>query len=552
MSTRTGPFILSLSAALCCSAPLSAQIIEPQDLPDVEVPTPDVELEDDPEDVPDPEVPSEELVDEAASQGGELIVPATSEEATSEEASPKPETDKKIWEVDELIESAYRNAASLRVEEANQRHADWQAFRAKYAWTPKIQADTLLAPVPANTDPNDLANNLDEISSFNIGPFVRQTVNLVVPLYTFGRIRTARELAEVGKKNAALEEQKARRELEYQVRQAYYGLRIARALDAMIADGSVLVAEQLEKMEDARDFGDAEFDIKDFRKLQIFQTDLETRALDNQKIIALATAGLKYLTDQDVGIDQVADLDVDSEPLELESYDRYAAIAERQRPEVQQLEQAVEARRLQVALERSAFYPNFFFGANFTFGYSTERIANQRIFRKEGPSEELIETDLVAAPFANPYDQLSIGATLGLRWTFDFAQNYGSLKEAKARQEQTLAQRAQAIGAIELEIRKLHLEAEQARERIAIQARRLEAARRWRDQLGLSIESAGADVSDALEPLKAYYEAKVLHMQAVFDYELARAALARGLGLSQLPEVSAAASPDPLPGPRRE
>ena len=51
---------------------------------------------------------------------------------------------------------------------------------------------------------------------------------------------------------------------------------------------------------------------------------------------------------------------------------------------------------------------------------------------------------------------------------------------------------------------------------------------------GMSIESAGADVSDALEPLKAYYEAKVLHMQAVLEYEMARAALAKGLGVVEL------------------
>lgn len=438
----------------------------------------------------------------------------------------------RIWTVDELIEKAYANAAAMRVEEAKQRHAEWQAFRADYAWTPKIQATTLLAPVPANTDPNDLTNNLDEIAALNIGPFIRQTASLILPLYSFGRIRTAREIARVGKKNSELEEQKARRELEYQVRQAYYGLRIARTLSTMIEEGQKLVSEQLLKMEDARDFGDADFNIKDFRKLQIFQADLEGRALDNQKIITLATAGIRYLTGEEVGIENVYDLDTESEPANLGDFSYYYSVAEKHRPEIKQLEQAIEARRLQVSLERKSFYPNIFFGANFTFGYSNKNIANQRVFRTE--NGELVDTDLVAAPFSNPYDQLGFGISLGMRWDLDIAQSYGQLQEAKALEDKTLAQRSQALGAIELEIKKLHLEAEQARERIAIQGRRLEAARRWRDQLGLSIESAGADVSDALEPLKAYYEAKVLHMQAVLEYEMARAALAKGLGVVEL------------------
>ncbi len=446
----------------------------------------------------------------------------------------------KQWTVDELIEAAYANAAAMRVEEAKQRHAQWQAFRADYAWTPKLQATTILAPVPANTDPNDLSNNFDEISSFNLGPFIRQTANLVVPLYTFGRIRTAKELAAIGKENAALEESKARRELEYQVRQAYYGLRIARTLDAMIRDGQKLVKEQLQKMEDARDFGDADFDIKDFRKLQIFEAELEGRALDNQKIIALASAGIKYLTDQTVGIENVPDLDTEATPESLGSFEGYYSLAKKKRPEIKQLEYAVKARELQVALERKSFYPNIFLGASFTFGYSNKNIANQKVFREENGS--LQETDLVAAPYLNPYDQLSMGVSVGLRWNLDVAQSYGKLREAQALQDQTLAQQSQALGAIKLELQKLHLEAAQAREKIAIQAKRLEAARRWRDQLGLSIESAGADVSDALEPLKAYYESKLLHMQAVLEYEMARAALAKGIGVEKLESVESSSS----------
>ena len=83
--------------------------------------------------------------------------------------------------------------------------------------------------------------------------------------------------------------------------------------------------------------------------------------------------------------------------------------------------------------------------------------------------------------------------------------------------------------------------AEQARARIAIQGRRLEAARRWRDSIGLTAELSGQEIdsskmADAIEPLKAYYEAKLLHMQAIVEYKIARAALAKGIGLDSLDE----------------
>lgn len=522
-------FIVTSLLCICSVSPLLAQHV-----------TPDTEIVEDATDVSSVadglDTPEVTTTPDAPPAEAQLKTPSEVDVAPVAASKPVKKADTgshRIWTLDELIQSAYDNAAAMRVEEANQRHAEWQAFRADYAWTPKIQANTLLAPVPADTDPNDLANNLDEIRSFNIGPFIRQTVSLVLPLYTFGRIRTARELAAVGKKNAEIEQGKARRELEFQVRQAYFGLRIAKTLDVMISDGTKLVDEQLVKMEDARDFGDTDFSIKDFRKLQIFQTDLEGRALDNKKIIALAEAGIIYLTDQRIGLDNVPELDTESEPTPLDDYDHYYAIAQANRPEVLQLEQAMEARRLQVKLERASFYPNVFFGANFTFGYSNKNIADQRVFRTENDTRTQVE-DLSVAPFSNPYDQLSVGVTLGLRWNLDVAQSYGRLRGAQALEDKTMAQRSQALGAIELEIKKLHLEAAQARERIGILGRRLEAARRWRDQLGLSIESAGADVSDALDPLKAYYEARVLHMQAIVNYELARAALAKGIGVDSL------------------
>jgi len=499
-----------------------------------------------------------EANDGAAEEGGEPEEPAEApaapedppEEAPPEEAAPAEEADKpakkdakaelaKQVSLKELEVSARENAAVMDAERARKKNAEWQRYRARYAWTPKLQADTLLAPVPANTDVNDFGNNIDSILAFNIGPYFRQTARLIVPLYTFGRINRAKALAEIGVKNAELEGRKAELELIFQVRRAYYGLQLARSIDGMIKDGGSLVTEQLEKMEEARNFGEADFETKDFRKLQIFSAELESRILDNQKLVTLGLAGLQYLTEQDLDLENIPALPTDEEPVELKSLDHYQSIAKKNRPEVLQLGAAMDAREEQLKLQRAEFFPNLFLAANFTYGISTESIARSPVQRLE--NGEFVDTDLSTPPFSNPYNQLGVGVALGLRWNLDFVQTYGKVRETEAQVERTRAQRAQALGAIDLEIEKLHLEAAQARERIAIQGRRLEAARRWRDSIGLTAELSGQSIdsskmADAIDPLKAYYEAKLLHMQAIVEYKIARAALAKGIGLDSLDE----------------
>lgn len=439
-----------------------------------------------------------------------------------------------------LLKRASKHAASLSVRDAALKNAQWKQTRADWAWTPKIEALSTLAPVPANTDPNRVGANLDEITALNIGPFFRQTIRIIVPIYTFGRIDGAQELAQVNVENARLERKKAELELQLQVKRAYYGLRLARAFGAMLGEGQSLIKERLVKMEEDREFGEADFDIKDLRKLQIFDADIDARALDNRKLVTLALAGIEYLTGATFALEQFDAFDEKTPLAELGSLDRYIEIGKRERPELAQLERAVRARRLQKDLERSEFFPLLFVTGDLTYGWSTESIAPQPVCRVPTAGAECqYTTDLFARPFSNPYDQFTVGFALGLRWNIDIMDQYGQYKEAEASLEQTEAQQRQAVGAIGLELKKLYTDAANARERVNIQQRRLEAARRWRDQFGLSAQNGGAKMSEAIDPLKAYYEARVLYLQSVHDYLVARAELAVGLGLPELPEVVA-------------
>ena len=142
--------------------------------------------------------------------------------------------------------------------------------------------------------------------------------------------------------------------------------------------------------------------------------------------------------------------------------------------------------------------------------------------------------DLRSRPDNNPLNFLSYSIGLGMRWDFDFWQLRGGLKEVEAKQRALASQKRRALGAIDLEIAKQHAALVAGHQKVEITERRLQAARRWRDQFGLKIQAGAANIDDAVDPLKAFFEATALHLQARYDYLVATAEMAKIVGLVRL------------------
>ncbi len=443
------------------------------------------------------------------------------------------------YELEEILEHARQYAPLLTELQAGEDFARARQSRADRARWPRLTAESLLAPVPADADPTRLDENIDEITAFNLGPYFRQTVRLVVPIYTFGRISTAQELAELGVDVAALESTEAMHEHLLRTRQAYFGRQLSRAFSEVLDEGVDLVKDTLREMEEDRAFGEADFSTDDLRRLQVFDAELDAMILDNRRLRDLSEAALAYLTDLDRPI-EVPPLDPERADEPLADLATYQEIARVHRPEIQQLEHGVEARRLEERLAKREFYPNFFFAADFGFGWSTESPALQPVCRRLDPAQPCVEDEtLFARPYSNPFDTLSFGIAVGMRWQFDFGQRRGRLQESRAQRTQIEAQRERALGGLKLEIEQAWREAYDARERMDIEQRRFDIARRWRNQYGLQAELGREDqnMRDLIDPLSEFYDARVSYLEAAHNYLVARAELAQKVGVEELSAV---------------
>ena len=485
---------------------------------------PDADAEEPQDEGPQSE-PSVKAVEQSQSEPAAPIEPAA-------QPPPSPVT------LQEYLQSARANAAVLDEHQARIDAAKWRKYRAKWAWAPKVRSETALAPVPSNADPDAFGSNVDEFLKLDIGPYIREKIGVVVPLYTFGRISTAKALAEVGVDSERVKLEKAERNLEYEVRRAYYSVQLAASFEELLGEGGTLIKDQLHKMEEDREFGEADFDIKDFRKLQIFDAEVDSRVLDNAQLRGIATAGLNYFTGRE-GKAVVSPIDEEAAVESLPTVAQAIAAATESRPDLALLDQAVKARALQLKLQKREVWPNLFLAAELSTGWSTEELAKTPVCRKLTADTDCVNTDdLFAQPFSDSLNFFSFGIALGLRWEFDFFQHRGKIRTIKAQNDEVLAQRRRAVGAIHFEIEKIWTDADIARQKVEVTGRRLDAARRWRDQFGFANQAGGADIEDAVDPLKAYFEARALHLQARYDYLVARAALAEALGISDLSSLN--------------
>lgn len=414
--------------------------------------------------------------------------------------------------------------AELRQDEAN-----WAVF-------PMVKAESTFTIVPAETDINRAGGNLEKYYNLDVGPFTANSVRIIIPIYTFGKVAAAKDLAKLGIQREKLETKKERLKLIAQTREAYYSLQLGKHIQAITLDGRKVIKDEIVRQNEAREFGDEEIDVAQLRKLQIFDADFDVKAIDNERLIGLTHSALGALTGLDPEDFDVPPFDEGDDTGALLPLSVYLDLARDNRPDFQLLEALVAARKSQVDLERAKFFPDIYFAGEFRYGFSTEEAKNQTGFLtgEDGEPGQSIEVE----PFSDPYNYTRFGFLFGARIDYNPAQRYWKYQQAKARLAEARAQRTAATEGIDIQIEKRWTETNDEKRKIEAWKRNLKAADRWRKQVAIAFESGGAALKDFLEPLKAWYNARLKLLEAQYNFRVNLAKLGQLVGLTDIAAVA--------------
>ena len=411
--------------------------------------------------------------------------------------------------------AAYAEANSPEVRETALSAAGYRANadEARAARDPKLSLLTYAAPAYKVTG-NALTFNND----YSVwGPYYHARLEAQMPLWTWGKIDSFIGAAEHGEKVARSETAQKRDEVLYEVKKYYNGLLLARRLKRTVEDAMKILDEAIEKADKLYQEGTGEVKKTDLETLKVYLAEAEKNQHLADKSLTMARLALmqKMGMPEDPGFD-IADSQLKPDPGELAPAETYVKKAFESRPAWSMVHNGIKARQLLVDAEKADRYPVIFLAGEMEY--------NNTSVRKDQKN-----------PWLNdPYNNFNGGVAVGAK--FDFAPRALSAKTAALQAEADKLKEKEkfARAGIGLQVKNAWQNAKEAKDNIDSARRGLDAAERWVMAAGLVYGIGTGEARDALEGLAARAKSEKDYYQAIYDYNMARADLAKACGLKKL------------------
>lgn len=354
----------------------------------------------------------------------------------------------------------------------------------------------------------------DTSSGFSdLRPFNDLEINLIQPLYTFGRLGGLLRAADAGVAASEAAVQAKEAEVRMQVRSLYWGLKLGSELLQVVEDAQKESIRAEETVTTKLDEGSEEVTQADLFKVQVFRYQVEKRHREAQRKSALAQRALAAA----IGLDEETPLAPTDDPLDmmtvsLDSLAVYQAIAMQNRPELQQLDAGIRARSALSAVSSADYYPTIFLGGQFRFNRAMDRAdpRNPFVFNQTNFSR--------------------MGAVLGLSMNLNLQQTRDKARVARGEEAVLTAQLVPARAGVRLEVEKAWREAQEAAANVAGSAEALKATDNWLRGEAQVFDLGLGEVKDFIDAFQAHSTMRAEHAENIAAFNTAVAALGKAIG----------------------
>ena len=374
---------------------------------------------------------------------------------------------------------------------------------------PKFELRSVIGPSPEARG-NALVGDTD-LNSLSI--FTQTEATFVQPLFTFGQLSGIKRAASAGVIAQEAGWQKSRSDLELQVAEVYFGFQLAEDLWALALEAQGDFAKARDFVAEKLDEDEGDFTYADLGRIDRFAYDVTEKVNAARKIKSLTESAMRLLLGLN-GADSLALAEplapVDAEIGSLESY----LSRSNNRPEIQQLQAALQVRESLSQVAKSEQYPQIFIAGQFKYGYAPNRDDQKSPFAQDG------------------FNILQAGAVVGFRQSLSFALTSAKAKKARLEHQKLVYQAQLAQKGVAIEIETIYRDLIEARDNMAAANKARGATRRWfvsvRDGFNAGLEKA----SDMIDAGKEYGIIRAKYYEAVFDYNRSWAKLQRATGQS--------------------
>lgn len=407
--------------------------------------------------------------------------------------------------LEDCIRIALANNNKVQASEYGIDGAKARLMEARARYWPVFEYEWMSAPIPQN-----VSNAVGNFFTGNIAWWNKFRIVMGLPLYAFGKLSIAKDLAKGGVAAAREERKKERISTVTYVRKLYWGVLLAEELGRLVSSAHKKLSNAVEKNDSE---GRSPIDKI---KAKVFLVDLEKRLAEARDKEVLALEGLRV----QMGLNPDVAVMVYSTKLRpvrshLRPFEDYKRIALEDRPDVKLVEIGLETRRNQYKLEKRNFLPNVGVGAYFDVAR-----ADRTIFG-------LTTTD----NYSNPFNYTRAGFGMQVKGRFDPHGQTARVRKSRSDYYKASLEHYMAKDGIVLEVRKAYLETVRAYDDIKRAEKAEKLARQLMFLTQSNFELGVGDEEEYIDALELVMLTRGRYFQAVFNYNVALAILDEKAGI---------------------
>lgn len=399
--------------------------------------------------------------------------------------------------------------ADLDISKAQQSRAS----RARYL--PDINLRNVWGPIPSQrgafTDTGVLFSPDTSTGLSDLTWFTQVDLDIVQPLYTFGKIGSRIDAAGFQVDASEAEVRKTESELLLRVRQLYWGVVLTDELGSVVRSVTELVAEAEEKLQAQYDEGSATQ--TDMNKFQIFQYQIRSRSREVEAGSTKARSAFKAV----LGIPDGVPFRVDATSLEptdvtLDGLATYIDFAMTARPEMSQLQAGINARRALVRAAEADSKPSFFLAGQLKFNKSPGRFDPKNPFVR------------------NQTNFLHPGIVFGINWNLNFFQNNDKARVERYEMVKLEAQEHPLRLMVQQQVQEAYLDAVRAREDVEDGRGALRASQNLLRAELQTFDIGLGGIEDVIDAFKTNVEMTIEQLQNIAELNTRVAELSQRVG----------------------
>ncbi|MGQ9655792.1 MAG: TolC family protein [Thermodesulfobacteriota bacterium] len=347
----------------------------------------------------------------------------------------------------------------------------------------------------------------------HLGPFGRLDLTIIQPLYTFGKISSRKEAAYHGVEAQRAAREKKKGEVILKVKELYFALLLAQQGKEAAADIESFIEDARRRIQRLIQLGSTSVDESDLYRLEAY-------AAEAKRFKAKAETGsnLAYMTlKRIIGLPLQEEFQLDLKELPkdtraLGDQQDYIQRALQLRPEFQQIEQGLQAKRSLVEAAKADMYPSIFAAAVGSFAGA--------------PGREHFDEPYIGDDF----NHASMGVVLGAKWHFDLGILQGKVDKAEAEYQRLVHTREFATRNIPIEVAKYYQEAVENLNAFQASEKAAAASRKWIVVAFANFDMGVGQARDIFFALDRYGINQGDYLHSLLKYHLALAKLSNAIG----------------------